>query len=80
MSFGHGMHHCIGQELAVGVDPDPDDGFDERLFGLVGLVIQELIAHGVRPDPDDPPTLDPLTERRTFSRYPVLLTPPDGVR
>lgn len=73
VSFGHGMHHCIGQELAVGVEPDEQTGFDDRLFGLVGAVIQELIRLGVSPDPDDPPEIDPMSERRTFRRYPVLL-------
>ena len=74
LSFGHGMHHCIGQELAVGADPDPDEGFQNRIFGLVGVVIQELIRLGVRPDPDDPATIDPLSARKSFGRYPVLLT------
>jgi len=73
LSFGHGMHHCIGQELAVGLEPDPADGFDNRLFGLVGVVVQELIRLGVRPDPDDPPEIDPTSERGAFSRYPVIL-------
>lgn len=76
LSFGHGMHHCIGQELAVGVAPDEETGFDHRLFGLVGVVIQELIRCGVAPDPDHPAEVDELSERKTFSRYPVLLTRP----
>ena len=74
VSFGHGMHHCIGQELAVGVEPDPNDGFDGRLFGLVGVVIQELIRLGVRQDPENPPELDPTSARGTFGTYPVVLT------
>jgi cytochrome P450 len=72
VSFGHGMHACIGQELAVGVEPDPGDGFEHRLFGLVGVVVQELVRLGVRPDPDDAPMIDPASERGTFSRYPVV--------
>ena len=74
VSFGHGMHACIGKELAVGIDPDPDSSFDDRLFGLVGTVIRELLQLGARPDPDDPPEKDKHSERDTFGRYPVLLT------
>jgi cytochrome P450 len=73
LSFGHGMHHCIGAELAVGVDPDPDTGFDGRLFGLVGVVVAELVRHDIRPDPDDPPEWDTTTERTAFARFPVLI-------
>ncbi len=73
VSFGHGMHHCIGQELAVGIEPGGGGTFDERLFGLVGTVIQELLRHHVRPDPERPPGVDELSSRGTFSSYPVLL-------
>jgi cytochrome P450 len=74
VSFGHGQHHCIGQELAVGIEPDHTDGFEHRLFGLVGVVVQELIKFGARPDPGDPAVRDESSERGNFSRYPVLLT------
>ena len=74
VSFGHGQHHCIGQELAVGIEPDHTDGFEHRLFGLVGVVVQELIKWGARPDPNDPAVRDESSERGNFSRYPVLLT------
>ena len=72
-SFGHGMHHCIGSELAGGVDPDPNDGFNQRLFGLVGVVVHELIRHNVRLDPDDPPVEETTTARKAYRRFPVLL-------
>lgn len=74
VSFGHGQHHCIGQELAVGIEPDEQTGFEHRLFGLVGVVVQELVRLGVRPDPGDPPVPDESSERRNFIRYPVRLT------
>ncbi len=74
VSFGHGMHHCIGQELAVGVEPTVGGGTELVLFGLVGTVIRELLRLGVRPDPDRPAESDDLTERATFKHYPVVLT------
>lgn len=68
VSFGGGMHHCIGQDLAAGelegVDP---------LIGVVPLAIHRMLAAGIRRDPDDPPVLDELTSRGYWKRYPVLL-------
>lgn len=74
-SFGHGMHHCIGAELAAGVDADPDGGFDNRLFGLVGVVVRELALHDVRPDPANPPEWETSTARTAFRTFPVLVGP-----
>lgn len=73
VSFGHGMHHCIGQELAVGTEPGNGSASDIELFGLVGTVIQELLRHQVRPDPDRLAELDDTSQRGTFSTYPVLV-------
>ena len=72
-SFGHGMHHCIGAELAGGVDPDPEEGFHQRLLGLVGVVVHELVRHNVRFDPDDPPVEESTTARKAYRRFPVLV-------
>ena len=72
-SFGHGMHHCIGSELAGGVEPDPEEGFNQRLFGLVGVVVHALIRHNVRLDPQDPPVEETTTARKAYRRFPVLL-------
>ena len=74
-SFGHGMHHCIGAELAAGVDPDPGSGFEDRLFGLVGVVVRELARHEVRPDPASPAERDTTTLRTAFRQFPVLVGP-----
>lgn len=73
LSFGSGMHACIGQDLAAGLVFDPDSTMDEHLFGLVPEAVQALFDHGARPDPDDPPEMDASTTRPYFGRYPVLL-------
>lgn len=70
LSFGMGMHHCIGQDLAAGVRLGGRD--DDHLFGLVPVAVQTMLDHGCRPDPDDPPEMDASTTRPYFGRYPVV--------
>ena len=73
LSFGMGMHACIGESLAAGlilrrhparrgapVRPGPDGR-------------ASMFDRDVRPDPDDPPEMDTTTARPYFGRYPVLL-------
>lgn len=73
LSFGSGMHACIGQDLAAGLMFDADSTLDDHLFGLVPEAVQIMFDHDVRPDPDDPPEMDASTTRPYFGRYPVLL-------
>lgn len=72
LSFGSGMHACIGQDLAAGLVFDPDASSDDHLFGLVPQAVQMLFDHGARRDPDNPPVMDESTTRPYFGRYPVL--------
>ena len=69
LSFGQGMHACIGQDLAAGLRIGGDDA---QLFGLVPVAVQAMIDHGCRPDPDDAPEMDASTTRPYFGRYPVV--------
>ncbi|MGA1075719.1 MAG: cytochrome P450 [Ilumatobacteraceae bacterium] len=73
LSFGSGMHACIGQDLAAGLLAGHDDVLDDHLFGLVPRAVQALFDAGARPDPNDPPEMDESTTRPYFGRYPVLL-------
>lgn len=73
LSFGLGMHACIGQEIAAGIDPMVDGAGEDHLFGLVPLAAQAVLAAGGRRDPQDPPVLDPQSARGYWSRYPVVL-------
>lgn len=76
LSFGSGMHACIGQDLAGGVLTHPDTVESEHLFGLVSGVVQALINHGARPDPNDPPEMSKTSKRPYWGRYPVVFERP----
>lgn len=73
LSFGSGMHACIGQDLAAGLVFDEDSTMDDHIFGLVPEAVQALFDAGARRDPDDAPEMDESTTRPYFGRYPVLL-------
>ena len=70
LSFGSGMHACIGQDMAGGLVPGASSG--EHLVGLVAVAVRATFDHGVAPDPDDPPAMDTNTKRPYWGRYPVL--------
>lgn len=69
LSFGHGTHACLGQELASGLEPD--DALDQHLLGSVALMAGVMLRSGAKPDPDDPAALDVHTTRTVWARYPV---------
>lgn len=72
LSFGSGMHACIGQDLAAGIAPVPERSMEDHLFGLVPVAVQWMVDHEARPDPDDPAVIDTSTARAYWKRYPVV--------
>ena len=72
LSFGLGMHACIGQDLAAGLDPMGRPVDDDHLYGLVPVAIRALLDAGGRPDPADPPSMDPASSRGYWGCYPVV--------
>lgn len=74
LSFGSGMHACIGQDLSGGVLPHAESNPDEHLYGLVSGAVQALLAHGARPDPTNPPQMSAATRRPYWGTYPVIFT------
>ena len=72
LSFGLGMHACIGQDLAAGLDPLGRAIDDDHLYGLVPVAIRAVLDAGGRPDPDQPATMDPESSRPYWGRYPVV--------
>ncbi len=69
LSFGHGSHACLGQELASGVEPV--DAMTGHLLGSVTLMAQAMLQAGARPIPNDLPVVDASTTRAMWGRYPV---------
>ncbi len=71
LSFGLGMHACIGQDLAAGVEAAAGGPDDDHLYGLVPVAVQATLSAGAHPDPEEPARLDPESERGYWSAYPV---------
>ena len=70
LSFGHGMHACIGQELATGRESADADGQHE--YGLIATAVQAMFDAGVEPDPEQSPVIDSHTARPYWSDYSVV--------
>jgi len=71
MSFGGGMHACVGAELDGGLDPAAGVNAD-HLYGTVAIVAHAFFSAGGRRDPAHAPQLDPNSTRAHFSSYPVV--------
>jgi len=69
LSFGHGSHACLGQELAGGLEPD--DALEHHLLGAVALMAAAMLQAGARPHPIERAELDRNTTRVMWGRYPV---------
>lgn len=72
LSFGHGVHACLGQELAGGLAFTDGDHLGAHLFGSISVMAGVLLAEGAAPDPDAPRVLDTSTTREVHARYPVI--------
>ena len=72
LSFGLGMHACIGKDLAAGNLSNSNADSDNHLNGVVTLAVQSMLDNGCRPDAGDPPEMNPSTSRPYFGRYPVI--------
>ena len=75
LSFGIGMHSCLGLTLAAGSLPRGGEDAREHHLGTVSLIARTLMQHGARPDPANPGVVDRSTIRNNWSTYPILLNP-----
>jgi len=75
LSMGHGMHACLGRNLAIGVEPKPGADPDQHQYGVVPLIVAALLRRGIGRDPADAPSRDETITRVTWSRYPIVFRP-----
>ena len=72
LSFGLGMHSCIGRNLAAGVVPKEDTDPNDHHYGTVALILNKLFEHNAQPDPDNSPKMDEKTKRPNWGYYPII--------
>lgn len=74
ITFGIGIHSCLGRNLAAGTLPKPGEEVDpeRRQLGTVSWIAHGLLKHGAVKDPDKPGHIDPTITRETWAIYPVL--------
>ena len=72
LSFGLGMHSCIGRNLAAGVVPKEDTDPNDHHYGTVALILNKLFEHNAQPDPNNSPKMDEKTKRPNWGYYPII--------
>ena len=72
LSFGIGVHNCLGRDVDAGLPPTADTKPDGHQYGTVTLLTHHFIANlEAAFDPDEPAALDGETSRRNWGTFPV---------
>lgn len=72
LTFGTGVHTCLGRDLDGGVVPRGNVNPDDHQYGIIALMLRALFAAGARPDPGRPAELATHTARLNWGRYPII--------
>jgi cytochrome P450 len=74
ITFGIGMHTCLGKNLAAGTLPKPGESVDpdRRQLGMVTWIAHALLKCGAIKDLEKPGHIDPTITRETWADYPIL--------
>ena len=73
VTFGVGIHTCLGRNLAAGEVPKADTDSATHQYGTVTLLALALIANNARPDPEHVPQREANIAREAWANYPVLI-------
>ncbi len=71
LSFGYGIHACMGRGLDGGILPDARTTDKPVQLGIVTLLVKTLIENGAALMADNPPQPDTTTSRSNWGTYPV---------
>lgn len=75
LTFGTGVHTCLGRDLDGGVVARGAVDPDAHQYGIITLIVRALLDAGARPDPANPPEAATHTARQNWGRYPILFGP-----
>lgn len=75
LTFGTGVHLCLGRDLDGGVVPNADTDPATHQYGIVARLLAELRVRGAKPDPDRAPTRAEHTARPNWGSYPIVFKP-----
>ena len=73
VTFGIGMHACLGKVLAAGQLPKTgrEVDMDSHQLGTVAWLCHQLLSDGIQRDHSEPAELDQSIERETWQHYPI---------
>ena len=76
ITFGIGMHACLGKNLAAGSLPkvskqESSPTLQQHQLGTVPWICHQLLKAGIQKHPQDKAQLDQAIERETWAKYPV---------
>ena len=71
LSFGVGVHACLGRTLDGGEIPDQDSDPSVHNYGLITHFIKGLLDRDAEPSKDNPPVRDLNTQRPNWGSYSI---------
>ncbi len=73
VTFGIGMHACLGKHLAAGQLPVPGRPVDQanHQLGTVAWLCHQLLTRGIQQDNTQEAHLDATIQRETWQTYPI---------
>lgn len=79
LSFGGGMHVCLGMNLVAGtvLKPGEQPNPENHQYGTIALILAELLGRGARPNPEKPAEKIAASERDVWANYPVIFASVD---